>query len=262
MNTVHHPTDRPSRATRRLAAATAVVAGVLVLAGCLTTPPSSAGRSLTITAGVGGTVDPDGGAVVTAHPAAGVAQPGGTTLSDRQERILRAADELLRSQNFLVSGYRYNEDCTGTVLAIYAMAGLHLVDLFPRYTGNGVQRLYAMAEEHDLLYHSDYPQTGDLIFWDNTYDRNGDGRWNDPLTHVGLVLAVDSGGRIEYLHHDYSQGAVRAQMNLTDPSTHVDARGVVVNSPMRMRSHRHLNPDAWLASHLYRQLGAMHEIRL
>lgn len=183
-------------------------------------------------------------------------------LSQRQVRVLEAAERMLETQRFVVDGYRYNYDCTGTILAIYAMAGVRLVDLFPSYTGNGVQRLHGIADDYALLYDTDLPQPGDLIFWDNTYDKNGDTKWNDWLTHVGLVLDVTPDGTIEYLHHHYTDGVVRARMNLTDPETHLDHDGVVVNSPMRMRSHRYLNPDEWLASHLYRELGAMHRIEL
>ena len=160
----------------------------------------------------------------------------------------------------MVAGHRYNNDCTGAILAIYAMAGIRLVDLFPRYSGGGVQRLHDIAADHDLLYHSESPEPGDLIFWDNTYDRAGDRRWNDELTHVGLVLNVDRNGRIEFIHYDYQQGIVSAWMNLRDAETHIGRNGIVVNSPMRMRSHRWINPDQWLASHLYRSLAAMHRI--
>ena len=183
-------------------------------------------------------------------------------LSARQLLILDAAERMLETQRFVVDGYHYNYDCTGTILAIYAMAGVRLVDLFPNYAGNGVQRLHGIAGDHALLYDARLPEPGDLIFWDNTYDKNGDTEWNDGLTHVGLVLDVSPDGTIDYLHHHYTDGVVRARMNLTDPQTHVAADGVVVNSPMRMRSHRYLNPDEWLASHLYRELGALHRIEL
>ncbi len=214
--------------------------------------PTIAGTDLD--AGSGG---PTGSREGAATPAE---QP--PALSDRQRRILQAAETMLSTQSFLVGGYRYSNDCTGTILAIYAMAGVRLVDLFPHYSGNGVERLYRIAEDRALLYHNDWPQPGDLIFWDNTYDKNGDKNWNDWLTHVGLVLAIDESGTVDYIHHDYTRGVVRARMNLLDPETHLDSDGVIVNSPMRMRSHRHLNPDVWLSSHLYRRLGALHRINL
>ncbi|MFW5741753.1 MAG: CHAP domain-containing protein [Spirochaetota bacterium] len=200
--------------------------------------------------------------VVDRPPAVEAERTTSARLSARQLRILDAAERMLETQRFVVDGYHYNSDCTGTILAIYAMAGVRLVDLFGNYVGNGVQRLHSIAADHALLYDAQLPEPGDLIFWDNTYDKNGDSEWNDWLTHVGLVLDVSPDGTIDYLHHHYTDGVVRARMNLTDPQTHVAADGVVVNSPMRMRSHRHLNPDEWLASHLYRELGAMHRIEL
>ncbi|MFW5686475.1 MAG: CHAP domain-containing protein [Spirochaetota bacterium] len=202
------------------------------------------------------------GAAAAAHEPSNRASVSSEPLSERQARILRAAEEMLTTQSFVVSGTTYSYDCTGTVLAIYAMAGIHVVDLFPNYTGNGVARLYGIARDNALLYDAELPQPGDLIFWDNTYDKNGDAQWNDWLTHVGLVLAVDNDGTIDYLHHHYTKGVVRARMNLRNPETHLDANGVIVNSPMRMRSHRHLKPDEWLSSHLYRELGALHRLDL
>lgn len=194
--------------------------------------------------------------------ASGAGRDTSAQLSEQQVRILDAAREILETQRFTVDGYRYNYDCTGTILAIYAMADVRLVDLFGDYTGNGVQRLHGIADDHALLYDAQLPEPGDLIFWDNTYDKNGDAKWNDSLTHVGLVLDVSRDGTIDYLHHHYTDGVVRARMNLTDPGTHLGPDGVVVNSPMRMRSHRYINPDEWLASHLYRELGALHRIEL
>jgi hypothetical protein len=181
-------------------------------------------------------------------------------LSQTQRDLIAAADELLASQNFLVEGYRYPYDCTGTVLAIYAMAGINLVDYFPQYTGGGVTRLYGIATDRNLFYDADLPAPGDLIFWDNTYDKNGDKLWNDELTHVGMVLSVSPDGIVEYIHHNYSKGEVKAKMSLLEPDVYQAADGTLVNSPMRMRSHRHLNPDEWLSSHLYRGLGALHKL--
>jgi hypothetical protein len=246
-------------ATRSLLLCAAMVALATLLSACTMLPAYIEFESRT-----GGSFGSASGGVSTSRmQTVGMDRTDGepdAALSDRQIRILRAADEISRTQNFVVNGYRYSYDCTGTILAIYAMAGVHVVDLFPRYSGNGVARLYAIARDYDLLYDTVYPVPGDLIFWDNTYDRAGDKRWNDELTHVGMVISVDSHGQIEYLHHHYTQGVVIARMNLRDPETHVGPGGVVVNSPMRMRSHRYINPDQWLASHLYRRMGALHRI--
>jgi cell wall-associated NlpC family hydrolase len=183
-------------------------------------------------------------------------------LADVQMRILAAAEDLLRTQNFVVEGHRYSCDCTGVVLVIYHRAGLRLIDLFPGYSGNGVQVLNGIAGDRDLLYTSDYPAPGDLIFWDNTYDKNHDTLWNDGLTHVGLVLDVDDEGTIDFVHYDYRDGVVRARMNLLHPDTYTGDDGELVNSPMRMASHRYLNPSEWLSGQLFRVLAAMYRIEM
>ena len=41
--------------------------------------------------------------------------------------------------------------------------------------GNGVGRIYKTLETEDLLYTTSTPLVGDIIFWDNTWDANGDG---------------------------------------------------------------------------------------
>lgn len=256
------PTEAPrGERDRRVAClGVALIAAVTLLTStCASTPTNQPAARVVVTTttlpvtepATGSTTDP----AHTAESAGTIPQP-----SELQMRIVEAAEELLKTQQFVVAGHRYNNDCTGTILAIYAMAGIRLVDLFPNYAGGGVQRLHGIAVDYDLLYHSELPQPGDLIFWDNTYDRAGDKQWNDKLTHVGLVLSVDSNGTVEFIHYDYVQGAVKAWMNLTDPDTHIGTDGIIVNSPMRMRSHRYLNPDEWLSSHLYRELGAMYLI--
>ena len=42
-------------------------------------------------------------------------------------------------------------------------------------------------------------QAGDLVFFDNTWDADGDGVDNDPFTHVGVVEKVESDGTIVFI---------------------------------------------------------------
>jgi hypothetical protein len=103
---------------------------------------------------------------------------------------------------------------------------------------------------------------GDLIFWDNTWDRNGDGAWNDPLTHIGMVTAVNAEGTIDFVHYHYRRGVVTAKMNLVHrDETHLpgsgQARGqtALINTPMRMKGSGSVDPRRWLSSQLYRAFG-------
>ena len=175
-----------------------------------------------------------------------------------QEKLEEGGRWALGRRELVVRGRRFNMDCTGAVLAIYYHAGIDLAREFHRYGGGGVMRLYKSLEAQGLVYDSRSPATGDIIFWDNTYDRNGDGRWNDPLTHVGMVMATADDGTIEYVHLNYRKGIVIERMNLHDPHTHLSpARGQVrvVNSPMRMKREGAAHPERWLSSQLYRGFG-------
>ena len=156
----------------------------------------------------------------------------------------------------VIGGRRFNADCTGTVLAIYWYAGIDLASPLARYSGNGVTRLYRFLEEEQALYSTRRPKPGDIIFWDNTYDRNDDGQANDYLTHTGMVVAVEEDGTVHYVHHNYRKGVVFARMNLYKPGVYtevVDGEQRIINSPMRMRGSP--NFDKWLASQLTRSFG-------
>jgi hypothetical protein len=152
---------------------------------------------------------------------------------------------------------RFRADCSGTILAIYYAAGIDLAPEFQQESGNGVQRLYAIAEDRHLAYRPELPRPGDVVFWDNTYDRNGDGLWNDELTHAGVVVDVRPDGTIQYVHYHYRRGIVLEHMNLLTPDVHLSGSRTV-NSPMRMRDPGGERPDLWLSAHLYRGAGMLY----
>jgi len=239
------------------------ICSVLLLAGCLTV-------SYEERAGAVSSVEPrarrDQTATDVTAPAIDAAeeeQPAARDeLTARQETIVAAARRVLATQSTTVGDTTYSYDCTGTILTIYAHAGIYLMGLFPNYSGNGVARLHGIARDYHLLHARSLPEPGDLIFWDNTYDRNQDGNWNDPLTHAGLVIDVDEDGTVLYVHHNYRRGIVSATMNLAEPETYQSPEGAVLNAPMRMASQRAANPDLWLSSHLFREYAAMYRIEL
>ena len=171
-------------------------------------------------------------------------------------RVVEGARLLLGKRALIVKGKTFPNDCTGLVRAAYWYAGVDLAKDFSKYTGNGVRRIYRTLETRNLLYVTDLPLPGDIIFWDNTYDRNEDGEWNDPLTHTGVVVAVSDNGQIEYVHANYRKGIVIEYMNLKNPNTRtkkVGGKAVAVNSAMRMRGQ--VVNDKWLSSHLLREFG-------
>jgi hypothetical protein len=191
------------------------------------------------------------------------AGPGADAFSSLQATLLEGTRQVLGQTRLEINGKSFPYDCSGTVRAIYWFAGIDLARRFARYGGNGVNRLYRTLEDLQLLYDTTRPVPGDLIFWDNTYDRNGDGEWNDPLTHAGMVVRTAEDGGIEYVHLNYHKGIVIEFINLLDSDTHqVKAGGTVriVNSPMRLGAAGRSQPGRWLASHLYRKFGMAYRV--
>lgn len=157
-------------------------------------------------------------------------------LTSAQERIVAGGRTLVGKRPIVVNGVSYPDDCTGVARAAYAFAGVDLAAAFGRYGGNGVRRIYLTVKDAGLLYAARYPAPGDLVFWDDTYDMNGNGKADDEYTHVGVVLSVAPDGGVEYLHHHYRLGPIIERMNLVRPDdqgAHPD--GGRVNAFMRMR---------------------------
>ena len=221
---------------RRLIAASAVSALLLLLASCASV--GTAGK---------------------ARKEAGLPEqkPGtAADLSKTQLKIVEGARELTGAKRLVVKGRKFRMDCTGAVAAAYWYAGVDILGPLAKYRGNGVLRLYRFMEEEGLLVSADEPAPGDIIFWDNTYDRNDDGSANDTLTHTGIVVSTDEDGTVVYYHHNYRRGIVLERMNIADPDIHtkmVNDEQVVVNAPMRMRGSPDF--DLWLAAQLLRSYG-------
>lgn len=175
-----------------------------------------------------------------------------------QETLAEGAGYVLGKDSLDIRGKKFTLDCTGVVLAIYYYAGLDLTRDFAKYSGNGVTRLYKSLEQEKLLYNTNLPETGDIIFWDNTYDRNEDGRSNDPLTHVAMVVSARKDGTIEYIHHNYRKGIIVEYMNLRNPDVFqkLEAGEMrIINSPIRMRTPGKSHAEKWLSSQLYKIFG-------
>ena len=188
-------------------------------------------------------------------PARATADPSVVAL---RGKLAEGARSILGRKQLVVRGRRFTMDCTGVVLAVYWYAGIDLARDFSRFTGNGVSRIYKTLERRDLLYSTSSPLVGDIIFWDNTYDENADSRWNDPLSHVGMVVRVDNDGTVTYVHYHIRNGISNDYMNLRSPGVQnqmENGRLRVINSPLRLAVPGRPHPPNWLSGQLYRSLG-------
>ncbi len=138
--------------------------------------------------------------------------------------VANAAGSFVGKQRLRVDGESYRYDCSGFVCAAYAKADVPV-------DGNS-KALYRMARSAGVLHKRKTPQVGDIAFFDNTYDRDGNGRRDDSLTHVAIVESVDADGTAVLVHVG-SKGVKRLAINLRDPSSHQDSAGNEINSYLR-----------------------------
>jgi hypothetical protein len=104
-------------------------------------------------------------------------------------------------------GRPFAGDCSGFVLGAMGAAGIR-------------PALAPARSRSESLFRATYtvsaPEPGDLAFFHDTYDRNRDGRVNDPFTHVALVEAVEDD--VVVLLHRGVGGVERIRMDLGHPS--------------------------------------------
>ncbi len=184
-------------------------------------------------------------------------------LSSIQLKLVEEANNILGAERLVVDGRQYPLDCTGTIMALYAMAGIDLGRDFNKYSGNAVARLYKYLDFEKLLYITKTPVPGDIVFWDNTWDANEDGKFNDLFTHAGMIVNRLEGDILEYIHYNYRRGIVLERMNLQNPDTRtvmIKGEEILINSPMRARSAPSA-PGNSLASQLARGFGRGWELK-
>lgn len=140
-----------------------------------------------------------------------------TESSKKTSSSQKTSDEV--SLDYVMANYRVNE-----------------VDL-SKAAKNGkpsIGELYQYAFAKKLVYHRTTPSVGDLVFFHNTADRNGDGQWNDWHTLVGLVEAVDIDGNQTISVLTWREGGIkRIHLNLKYPELHKSRKGAVLNSQLR-----------------------------
>jgi hypothetical protein len=179
--------------------------------------------------------------------------------------ILDQADILIGKKPYevvKVHNKTFKLDCIGTVSAIFYSAKIDIRKYFKKYKGNGVSRFYYTLKDIKTLHKENIPEVGDVIFWDNTWDRNEDKViGNDPLTHTAVVVKIDDDGTIHYVHLNYVYGVVVEQMNLLNPTVYKDKNGKEINSPMYINSSLKKHPEHWLSGDLFKHFGGVLKVK-
>jgi probable lipoprotein NlpC len=182
---------------------------------------------------------------------------------DLQARLAaRARSYLGRRGPFRTQGQRFGSDCSGFVEAVYAAEGISLRELMQRAAPEeqgGVKAAWYAARANGWVFGPpDWPAPGDLVFWNDTYDRNRNGRADDDFTHLGIVEYVED-GTIYFLHRG-GRGVTRGVMTPDRPYEATDVDGRPLNSAIRAITHP--VKDGGLAGELLAGYGRIDPVRV
>jgi hypothetical protein len=170
--------------------------------------------------------------------------------SPSRSTIVRTAATLVGATTITSEGRKIAYDCAGVTRAVFLKHG---IDLYDADAGdpnaNGVRLIYDHVRRQGLVHQGPATHPGDLVFFDNTWDFNGDGELNDPLTHVGIVERVEPDGTVVFISR-VADAIQRYRMNLLHPHVHKTADGRILNDYIR----RKLSSDP---SHLGRLTGEL-----
>ncbi len=188
------------------------------------------------------------------HCCAAKAEEG--TIPWRQS-VVRTAVDLLGARTIEIDGRRIAYDCAGVTRAIFLTHGVDLYrSTYVSRQANGVRLIYQHVKQFGRLHEGSVVKPADLVFFHNTWDANGDGKVNDPLTHVGIVETVERDGTIVFISR--VAGAVeRYRMNLSHPHVHRRGNGEVVNDYLRRKDRQDDPATRYLTAELLAGFGSL-----
>jgi len=169
--------------------------------------------------------------------------------------IVRTATKLVGAKTIESNGRRIAYDCAGVTRAVFLKHGIDLYDgeASDPYA-NGVQIIHSHIEQQGTFHRGPVARPGDLVFFNNTWDYNGDDKVNDPLTHVGIVERQESDGTVVFISR--VAGAVeRYRMNLGLPHVHKTASGRILNDYLRRKDVTDRSNTRYLAGELFAQFA-------
>jgi peptidoglycan DL-endopeptidase CwlO len=135
-------------------------------------------------------------------------------------------------------GKSYRGDCSGTTRAIYDSLGISLGYAPANAGDNDATTIYNSVEKNGVLDQKNIAPL-DLVFFDDTYDRNNNGKLDDKLTHVGVVEKILPDKTILFVHF-MGKSIIRSRMNLLYPNLqHHPQSKERVNHLLRRASKKH-----------------------
>jgi hypothetical protein len=174
-----------------------------------------------------------------------------------QQAVAETAGRMVGARTIEVNGRRISYDCAGVTRVIFLRHG---IDVYAggetRPDANGVRLIYGHVKRYGRLHRGPTVRPGDLVFFDHTWDYNGDGVVNDPLTHVGIVETVESDGTVVFISR-VAAAVQRYRMNLRMPNVHRASDGRVVNDYLRRKRWSDSGEEAYLTGELFAGFGSL-----
>jgi signal peptidase I len=170
--------------------------------------------------------------------------------------VLEQARTLLGQNRVVVKGHSFRYDCSGFVRGVTSVLGVDVMAEAGEDGDNGVRLIHRWVERHGENHQRKLPRPGDVVYFDNTWDKNGNGKLDDPLTHVGLVESVGDDGTIQILHRA-NRGIVRDPMNLLRPHDTQDGMKRPINAILRPKGKRDPSATPHLMSELWAGFGTL-----
>lgn len=169
--------------------------------------------------------------------------------------IVQTAVKLVGATTVESNGRHIAYDCAGVTRAVFLKHGIDLYDgELSDPHANGVRIIHAHIRQQGRFHQGPVVHPGDLVFFNNTWDYNGDGKVNDPLTHVGIIEQQKSDGTVIFISR--VAGAVeRYRMNLGLPHVHKTADGRILNDYLRRRDVGDRASTRYLTGELFAQFA-------
>ncbi len=168
-----------------------------------------------------------------------------------RQNIVKAAKQYAQKKNIRI-------DCSGLILKIFKKNN---VTIFKKQAvippgANGVKIIYATLKKYNKIFKTQQKaQLGDLIFFNNTYDKNKNKRFDDNLTHIAIIVDKKRNGLITYIHKS-SKGIVYGYMNLRQKTKH-KYNSKIINSYIRRKRRSDSRYTKHLAGELFISFGTI-----
>ena len=126
-----------------------------------------------------------------------------------------------------------------------------------RAAQNPVRDLFVRLRRQKKTFEEGTPRAGDLVFFHNTRDLNGDNRNNDWYTSVGVVTRVDDDGTVVFIGPG-PRDVQEMRLNLGRPRTRRDEkRQQVLNDYVRPKRLSDPSVTQYLAGELFAGFGRL-----